>query len=160
MGDHEDKAGLRPLLETVEDGLGSPLVQVPGRLVAEDELRVLDQGTRDGDSLLLSSGELVRVLVPVVEQSHLLQCPVGTLLLVLGIGYDIEGKHHVLSYRELVDQLVVLEDESAVARAVVASLLVREAGDVLAVDEDLAGGRLIQGPKPVEQGGLSASALA
>src|SRR5919201_747335 len=67
--DHEDR---RPrAVDAVEElhdpdrGVG---VEVPGRLVADEERRVVHEGTRDRDALLLAARELVGVRVHPVRE--------------------------------------------------------------------------------------------
>ena len=46
--------------------------RLPGRLVAEDHVRVVHQAAGDGHPLLLAAGELQRPVVePVAEADHL-----------------------------------------------------------------------------------------
>ena len=51
-------------------GLG---VELAGRLVGQDEHRLLDQGPGDGHALLLAAGELVGAVVEPVPQADLLE---------------------------------------------------------------------------------------
>src|SRR5918998_2687038 len=66
VGHHEYgliEAGRR-LLEQPEHLAPGPRVQVPRRLVGEDDVGAFDQGPRDGHPLLLPTGELVRAMRP------------------------------------------------------------------------------------------------
>jgi hypothetical protein len=71
-GDHEyglPEAGRR-FSEEVEN-LGSGLrIEVARWLVGQDDVGVFDQGPRNGDSLLLASGELVRPVCPSARKLH------------------------------------------------------------------------------------------
>ena len=59
--DHEDRrAGAVDAVEELHDPDGGVRVEVPGRLVADEERRVVDDRARDRDALLLAAGELVR----------------------------------------------------------------------------------------------------
>ena len=59
------------LLEQVEDLVGALAVEIAGRLVGDDDLRVGDDGARDRHALLLAAGELARVVVDaVLEADH------------------------------------------------------------------------------------------
>ena len=51
--------------------IGAAGVQVPGRLVEQEDGRVVRDGTRDGDALLLTARELVREVVETAAQAHL-----------------------------------------------------------------------------------------
>ena len=48
-------------------------IERAGRLVGEDQLRVVDQRARDGDALLLAAGELRGVMVRARAEADLLQ---------------------------------------------------------------------------------------
>ena len=48
-------------------------VERAGRLVRQDELRIVDQRARDGHALLLSAGELARLVIDAVRQAHRVQ---------------------------------------------------------------------------------------
>jgi hypothetical protein len=59
------------------------------RLVAQDDLGVLDQGAGDADALLLSAGKLVCAAVGELSQAHLVEDLERADLLLLGV--DAEG---------------------------------------------------------------------
>ena len=69
VGDHHDRAaGAVQLVEQAEDLGGRGRVEVAGRLVGEQQVRLGDQRPGDRDPLLLAAGELARpVLGPVAE---------------------------------------------------------------------------------------------
>ena len=70
VGHHHDRlAELRvQLLEQGEDVVGARAIEVARRLVGDDDRRVVDDGARDRDALLLPAGELPRVVLhPVLE---------------------------------------------------------------------------------------------
>src|SRR3990167_2174662 len=61
--EHDGAAGIVQFLENrhhLQSGLG---VEVAGRLIGEDDLRIVDERPRDGDALLLSAGELIGQIV-------------------------------------------------------------------------------------------------
>src|SRR5688500_11496964 len=103
VGDHADGlAGGDESLEELEDGFGGARVEVAGRLVGEDERRVVGEGACDGDALLLAAraggGELVGVLhhVDALEEG-------GGAVAALGHGADVaevHGEHDVLEQGE------------------------------------------------------------
>lgn len=68
MGCHKGGTTLPPhqTKELGKDRIGGCLVKVPGRLVGEDERRLVGERPRNGDPLLLASGKLRR---PVIETS-------------------------------------------------------------------------------------------
>ena len=58
-----------------DDLLGRRGVQVAGRLVAEDDRRVVDERPRDRDALLLSAGQLARGMAHPVAQADEVEQP-------------------------------------------------------------------------------------
>ena len=48
-------------------------VQVAGRFVGQNQRRIVGERPRDGDALLLASGQLRRVMVAAIVQSHLVE---------------------------------------------------------------------------------------
>ena len=62
MGDDHDRPPGELAQQPEHDGsvLG---VEIAGRLIGEDELRVVYQGAGDRESLLLATGQLVRTVV-------------------------------------------------------------------------------------------------
>ena len=63
--DHDDRLAVLAVerLQQVEDLVARLAVEVAGRLVAEQQRRVGDDGARDADALLLAAGELARVVL-------------------------------------------------------------------------------------------------
>ena len=75
VGDEED--GDAPGLESLdhgEQGLHLPLGEGGGRLVHDDELRVLEQGAADGDELPVCDREVLDALVEVDVEADLGNC--------------------------------------------------------------------------------------
>ena len=72
MGDHYYGRTLFSVdaAEKLHDTVGSLGVEVPGRLVGYDDFRAVQQGTGNGNSLLLASGQLVRHLVRLMRHPH------------------------------------------------------------------------------------------
>ena len=70
MGDHQDRraAAVDPV-EELHDPDGRVGVEVAGRLVADEQRRVVDERARDRDALLLAAGELVGQRVRLVREA-------------------------------------------------------------------------------------------
>ena len=160
VGDHEDEAILAHFLEKPEDRLGGFLVEVARRLVAEDEAGVLDEGAGDGDPLPLAAGQLARISVLEAEQIDFLEDGADAGILVFEVAHDVEGEGDVFLDRQFGDELVVLEDEAAVGRAVRVELFRGEGIEVLPLDEDLAVRLVVEGAKQVQEGALAAAGFA
>ncbi len=59
--------------QEIEDHLSGPEIQIPGRLVGQQNRRVAHQGARQYDSLLLASGQFPRTVPSACSKSYLLQ---------------------------------------------------------------------------------------
>src|SRR5258705_13934259 len=73
---HEDDGDAALDVEALEDAhhLEARLrVEIAGRLVGEQQRRVVHQGPRDGDTLLLAAGELIRMVAKPVAEAYGLQ---------------------------------------------------------------------------------------
>jgi hypothetical protein len=60
---HDRDPALVELLENVHDLETCAAVEVAGRLIGEDDFRIVDESTRDRDSLLLAAGKLARMMI-------------------------------------------------------------------------------------------------
>jgi len=69
---HQDDgvSGLVKLGKEIHDVQACLAVQVAGGLIGQDQLRVGDQGARDGNPLLLTSRELTGVVVQPILQTN------------------------------------------------------------------------------------------
>ena len=85
VGDHYHEPVGSDLLQYLHDhdtGLG---IERPGRFVKKDDVGIIDEGSRDGDALHLSSGHLGRPLFELISEAHVLKCflcPLSALLLL------------------------------------------------------------------------------
>ena len=73
---HEDDGDPRLLVELhdkLHDLDAGPGVQIPCRFIGQNQRRPVHQGARDRHSLLLASGELIRVVMLPSFQAHRLQ---------------------------------------------------------------------------------------
>ena len=69
---NEDDGLLQRLVqfaEQVEDLVGRLGVEIPGRLVGDNESRIGDDGAGDADALLLAAGKLARTMLHPVGQA-------------------------------------------------------------------------------------------
>ena len=74
MGHHDDGVAVLPVhcLDELEDLLGGVVIQSARGLVTEQDVRILHDGAADGTALLLSAGELIGELIPVLIKSQCL----------------------------------------------------------------------------------------
>src|SRR6185369_7179150 len=88
-------------------------IKVSGRLVRQQDRRGTSQRTRYGNALLLTAGELRRIVLGAVAHAHAFQG-------LLYAGFSFAGRHAAISERqfyvlvnvEVTDQVEALEDES------------------------------------------------
>jgi hypothetical protein len=161
---HHDQILARLASEPVEqfEHLPSGLfIQVAGRFVGQDELRVVHQRAGDGDALLLAAGQAIGECLRAVEQAHGFQKQPGLAMRVLNrCAVQLERQHDVLHHRQRGDEVKELEDESDLATAKERALVFAERGQVLAVQPDGAAVRLVNAADEVEQRALAAAAFA
>ena len=126
-----------------------------GGLVEEHDLRIHGQRPDDGDTLLLTTGEHVGILVGLIGQTDTLQQ--GARL-----GFRLGGGLFLQRYRRqrdvlehgLVGKQVEMLEHHAHLLAVEVDVH-RLAGQIHAVEEDGAGGRLLQHVQAAQQRGLA-----
>ena len=71
MRHHDDRdAFVVEPLENLHHLDAGPAVEIPGRLVGEDHVRIVDQRSRDGNALLLASGKLARRVIAASLKAH------------------------------------------------------------------------------------------
>ena len=73
---HQDHRQMRfavELAEQLHDLATRARVQIPGRLIAEENRRPIDQGAGDGHALLLPTGKLIGFVIQAVGQAHLFE---------------------------------------------------------------------------------------
>ena len=88
-------------------------MEVAGRLVGQDELRLGDDRARDADELLLSTGELARVEIFFPDDREAIE-GVGDKRGAFGFAVTAIGKGNVeiLVNGQVVEQVVVLKNET------------------------------------------------
>src|SRR6266545_255450 len=136
-------------------------VEVGGRLVGQDERRVVGQRPGDRHALLLPAGELLGPEAEAVAQPHPFQqragAPVGGRA---GDPGEVAGQLDVLGDAERPEEVEVLEDEAEAVGAQGGQPPLGRAGDVDAIDQDRPGGRPQHRAEHQQQGGLAAARRA
>ena len=130
-------------------------IQRGGGLVEQHDLRIHGQRPDDGDPLLLAAGEHIGIGVRLVRKADALQQGHG-LRLGLGGRFLFQGdRRHgdVLQHRLVGEQVEVLEHHAHLLPVQVD--VHRLAGKVCAVEEDGAGGGLLQQIQAAQQRGLA-----
>jgi len=148
------------LAQHVEDNRGILGIEVAGRLVGENDGGTIDERTRQGDALLLASGELVGAMVETSGDAE----QFGNLLQVCGIGSaeagDVGSDVDVALSGKRGEKVEFLEDESYFAFAEAGALGVGKRGEIDAVDGDAAGVGAGKASEQVKERGLAAAGRA
>jgi hypothetical protein len=134
-------------------------VEGGGRLIAQDQARLVDQGPGNGHALLLPAGELSGKGVnscpyaKLFEQGHGLR---NSGMAIYSSGEQGHGR--ILGGRERWKQLILLEDETQVLTAKANALLTGHPVDVFAQHFELATARIQQSSDDRQQRGLARAA--
>ena len=161
VGDHHDQPILGDLLEQIHDLDTGVAVQRAGRLVGEQDIRIVDQRARDRDTLHLTAGELRGLFVDMLLEPDLLERfgrAAGTL-----IGADTtDGQREldIFENRLVGDEVVALKDESDGMVAVGVPVAVGIALCAHAVDDQVAVVIAIQSADDIQQGRFTGAALS
>src|SRR5579859_420825 len=160
MGDHHD--GLVVALiqdpQQIQNFLGGMTIQVTGRLVANQDGRVGDQGACNGHPLLLSARELAGFVFAPVQESHQLERRSDLAFAPGGWhGGEQQRNLHVAFRREGRHQVVELKDEADVSRAPASQLSPGQRVDAVARDDDGTAARLVEPADEIQQSRLPRS---
>ena len=162
--DNRDAALPVELLEDVHDLAARARIEVSGRLVREDDRRLIDERSRDRNTLLLTARQLVRKVVKAVakpddlERLHGAAVALGPLHLRPTV---VEQRQlDVVERRRPGQQVEALEHESDLLVAHDGELVLRHARDVLAVEEVFAAGGAVEAAEDVHQRRLAGSRRA
>ena len=151
--DRRQREALLQLADFLPDLAAQLGVEVGEGFVEQQDGRFQDQGAGDGDPLLLSAGQLARQTLSVAGKTHQLQAVFGPVPdLRLGDAAHREAVGHVLEHGHVRKQGVGLKHHGDVPGAG------RQAGDVVAADEDAARGGHFQAGDEAEGRRLAASA--
>ena len=136
-------------------------VKVTRRFIREDELGVVDYGTGYGDTLLLTTGKLLRVVVAAMHDLHFVKYSFYALFAFRSFDAKIyEGELDVFENRELVYEVEALEYEADIAFAEIGPFPLIEMGDFDAVEDEAAAIRIIEKTEDIEEGGFTAPGRA
>ena len=146
MRDHDDRLAERLVQrrEQAEHVFGALAIEVAGRLVGDDDLRIGDDGARDGDALLLATRELARRVIGPIGKVHQLERDVDApFALRFGEWRQEQRQLDVLRRRQHGHQVVELEDEPDVARPPRGAGALAHPADLLAGHSNRSGRGLI-----------------
>src|ERR1044071_5396883 len=142
MRDHDDGASLGVhFTQLAENDFFIHGVKVAGRLVGQNDVRIVYKSAGDADALLLAAGKLRRQMLGAVFEADLVER--GQRFGLVRHAMKVLRQHDVFKRREIWDQVELLEDETDLFRAEAVQLRGSHPGDVRAVDPDLAASGLI-----------------
>ena len=150
--DHGD-AGLVQLLEQLDDLLGGAAVERAGRLVGEDDMRVVDQRAGDRHALLLPARKLRRLVVLAMGEPDLGEARLGLLARAgMPVPRIEEGERHIVEGARPRQQVEGLEDEADLLVAVGGELVGAEPAELAALDFERAAGRRVERADQIHEG--------
>ena len=125
-------------------------------LVEEQDLRIVRQRAPEPDALLHAAGELFGERLPPSAQADLLEDGLGgSRPLGLLLALDLQAERHVVDDPAVRQQAEMLEDHADLLPAELPQAIIARLQDVLAVDQDLAGGRLMDPVDHADEGRLA-----
>ena len=158
MCDHDDQAIPGDLLEDLHDLNAGFCIQSTGRLVRQNDVRIVDQCPCDCHTLHLSAGHLTGLFGKLVAQPHIFQRFFGTLpAFCLGHTGQRQSQFHVLQHSLVGDQVITLEHEADRVISIGVPVAVFEILGGASVDNEVALGVLIQPADNVQHGSLAAA---
>ena len=145
--------------EEINDAIAGGGIEVAGGLVGEEEAGAGDEGAGEGDALLLAAGEFAGAMGEAMGESDFVEGGGGAGQRV-AFAADEERHGDVLLSGELGEERLNLPDEADVGVAEVGELIGVELGEVLLVEEDLAGSGVVESAEEMEEGGLAGAGSA
>lgn len=111
---HDDRGSLLVKIgQQLHDFVTVGGIEVTGRFIGQDKLGVIDDGAGDGDALLLTTGELLGVVVTTVHDLHFVEDDFDALFSFRSFHAEIdEWQFNVFKYGQFVDQVETLEYET------------------------------------------------
>jgi hypothetical protein len=131
-------------------------IQVTGRLIGKNQLRVRYHSAGNGHTLLLSAGKLLREVLGPVTDIHPFQNIIHHAFALSGFYAQIcEGKFHILVDVQFVYQVKTLEHKSQLALAYAGTFLFFQIRHFLPKQLITALRRIIQQTEYIQQSGLA-----
>jgi hypothetical protein len=130
-------------------------VQIAGGLVRQEQRWSGCEGSRQGDSLLLASGQLRWEVMRAIRQADLIEERVSSTTRI-GCAGEVEREHHVFAGCEIREELKALEHEADLVAAHESQAILIHRLEGLAVDAHATLGWAIQAGDQAEEGGLPA----
>src|SRR5450830_958416 len=144
--DHDDRLAHLPVqqLEDLQDLVSRSPIEIPGRLVAQQDIRVGHQGARNGNTLLLAAGQLLRVMAGTMAEADDVHGGFDISLAFPGRQLRQQKRQFdVLGGVQHRDQVVRLKNEPDVPRPPARQIALAEPVQLFLSEEQLAACRLI-----------------
>jgi len=133
-------------------------VEVTGRFIGQDQLGVIDYGAGYGYTLLLTAGELLRVVIAAMHDLHFVQYHFHALFAFGSFYAKIDqGQLDIFKHGELIDEVEALEYEADVAFAQVGSFAFVEVRHFYAIEHEAPAIGIVQQAQNVQKSGFSAA---
>ncbi len=154
MRDHDDRLVqlLIELLEHLQHDLRVFRVEITGRFIREDDRRVIDHGTGQGNTLLFAAGKFERLVVHFtfeLQEAQNSAAIVGAASAVANV--DLFGELKVTVSRQRREKIKSLKDKADLSASDIGPLGVRDLGEILAVDQYAAARRTQQSTEQMQQ---------
>ena len=136
------------------------LIEITGRLVAQQKLGLHDHSARESHALFLATRELGRTMVQPFSEAHVLEQFRRAAKLIGPVAVrccDKCRREDVLDHRTLWQQAMVLKHETDLLIAKRGELIAIEQERVLTVQRDRSAGRRFERAEEVEQRALAAA---
>src|SRR5215471_1631765 len=139
-------------IEQRHDFVASLRVKVSGRLVSQNDGRIVNQCTGDCDALTLTTGELIRLVQHAGAESDAFKRSLGALFACSGRCAVVdERKFYVMERSRTSQKVEGLEDEADLLVADAGQFIIVKLGDVMSVQPVLALRRRIKAADQVHQ---------
>ena len=148
------------LIEECHDGLGRLRIEVAGRLVGDDQFRVIEHGAGNGHTLLLTTGKFHRHGVGLIAKAYCAKYDIDHLVEFFSRNADdLTGKCDVFFYGLRLDQSEVLIDDADLSSKD-RDQCSRHLGNAEFIDDNQPFSRLLLTGDAFHQSGFSGSAFA
>ena len=160
MRNHDNELILGNLLEDIHYLHGGIGVERARRFVRKKDIGVIDERTRDCDTLHLTAGHLVRLFVELVAKPYLFQRLGGALsAFARSDAGERQCKLNIGQNRLVRDKVVRLKNETDGMVSVSVPVRVREIFCGLPVDDQITGGVVVKSADDIEHSGFTAAGV-
>jgi len=143
-------------LEQIEDFLASLRIELSGGLVRKEQGRIVRQGDRNGDSLLLTAAQLVRPMARTVSEADEVKEFLRPSLPGLAVsGGEAHRQLDVLLGGQRRDEVEELEDEARLSQSIPNEFSVGEVDEVGSVHLDSTRSRAVDPAQDIQEGRLA-----